>query len=121
LQAAKLLLNDVTVLYNELPICRGFSPEMLELAGQIKNSPDFYEKYRRVLGHLKKRLVATVKWCEKVRYRLCQCVGCIRIQEFSKEIILLVSTVCARTCMAVDTSSLQLIAHRQQKLTQPVV
>jgi phosphoenolpyruvate carboxylase len=59
------LLADISNLYSELAICRGFSSAMLELAAEVKNSTDNFEKYRRVLGHLKRRLAATIKWCEK--------------------------------------------------------
>ena len=65
MQAARLILADVLRLYNELAICKGFSPAMLELAGTIKQSGDKRELYRRVLGHIKNRLVVTIKWCEK--------------------------------------------------------
>ena len=64
MQAARLILADVLTLYNELAICKGFSPEMLELASTVKQSADKRELYRRVLGHIKNRLVATIKWCE---------------------------------------------------------
>lgn len=64
MQAARLILADILTLYNELAICKGFSPEMLELAASVKQSADKRELYRRVLGHVKNRLVATIKWCE---------------------------------------------------------
>lgn len=64
LRAAKLLLNDMNNLYGELAISARFSEEMEELAASIKDSPDKREKYRRVIGHLRKRLVKTVKECE---------------------------------------------------------
>jgi phosphoenolpyruvate carboxylase len=64
MQAARLILADILTLYNELAICKGFSPEMLELAAGVKQSADKRELYRRVLGHVKNRLVATIKWCE---------------------------------------------------------
>jgi phosphoenolpyruvate carboxylase len=68
LRAAKLLLNDMNVLYNELAISSqhsSFSPEMEELAETVKKSHDKYEKYRRVIGHLKLRLLKTVRQLEK--------------------------------------------------------
>eukprot|EP01041_Mallomonas_annulata_P010309 gene10309-21509_t len=65
MQAARLILNDILTLYSELAICRGFSPQMLDLAKSVKKSHDKRELYRRVLGHLKKRLEATIKWCEE--------------------------------------------------------
>ena len=64
MQAARLILADILTLYNELAICKGFSPEMLELAASVKQSADKRELYRRVLGNIKDRLVATIKWCE---------------------------------------------------------
>ena len=64
MQAARLILADILTLYNELAICKGFSPEMLELAARVKQSADKRELYRRVLGNIKDRLVATMKWCE---------------------------------------------------------
>eukprot|EP01039_Chlorochromonas_danica_P003242 gene3241-3552_t len=65
LQAAKLLLNDVVALYKELAICKGFSFEMRALAFVIKRSFDRRELYRRVLGHIRVRLHATIAWCER--------------------------------------------------------
>ena len=68
LRAAKLLLNDMNVLYNELAISSqhsSFSPEMEELAETVKKSHDKYEKYRRVIGHLKLRLLKTIRQLEK--------------------------------------------------------
>jgi phosphoenolpyruvate carboxylase len=64
LRAAKLLLSDFHDLYNELAIASRFSPEMEELADKIANSRDKKEKYRRVIGHLRKRLAKTVEVCE---------------------------------------------------------
>ena len=65
LRAANLLLDDVSMAYKELAICRGFSPEMRELARRVRNSDDNQELYRRVLGHLRLRLKATVVWAER--------------------------------------------------------
>lgn len=64
MRAAKLFLNDLNQLYGELAISSRFSPAMEELAAQIKNSLDEREKYRRVIGQLRKRLMKTVKECE---------------------------------------------------------
>ena len=64
LRAAKLFLNELNVLYSELAISSRFSTELEELAASVKDSPDRREKYRRVIGHLRKRLVRTVKDCE---------------------------------------------------------
>jgi phosphoenolpyruvate carboxylase len=65
LRAAKLYLSDLNNLYNELAIASRFSDEMLELASSVKESPDKREKYRRVIGHLRKRLMHTIKECEE--------------------------------------------------------
>jgi phosphoenolpyruvate carboxylase len=64
MQVARLLLNDVVLLYKELAVCKGFSPEMVALAANVKKSYDKRELYRRVLGHVKLRLMATIDWCE---------------------------------------------------------
>jgi phosphoenolpyruvate carboxylase len=64
LRAAKLYLNDLNKLYNELAISSRFSDEMNALADTIRESRDEREKYRRVIGHLRQRLVRTIKECE---------------------------------------------------------
>eukprot|EP00581_Thalassiosira_minuscula_P027872 CAMPEP_0183750898 /NCGR_PEP_ID=MMETSP0739-20130205/1395_1 /TAXON_ID=385413 /ORGANISM="Thalassiosira miniscula, Strain CCMP1093" /LENGTH=1019 /DNA_ID=CAMNT_0025987043 /DNA_START=36 /DNA_END=3095 /DNA_ORIENTATION=- len=64
LRAAKLFLNELNVLYSELAISSRFSEKLLELAASVVESDDKIEKYRRVIGHLRKRLVRTVKDCE---------------------------------------------------------
>mmetsp|Transcript_18463 Transcript_18463/g.38256 ORF Transcript_18463/g.38256 Transcript_18463/m.38256 type:complete len:1047 (-) Transcript_18463:55-3195(-) len=64
LRAAKMFLNDLNLLYSELAISSRFSPELEALAATIKKSDDAREKYRRVIGHLRRRLVRTVKDCE---------------------------------------------------------
>jgi len=64
LRAARLFLHDINELYNDFAISRGFSDELNELADTIKNSKDHREKYRRIIGHLRKRLTKTVKHCE---------------------------------------------------------
>jgi len=51
-------------LLSELAISARFSPEMEELAASITNSPHRREKYRRVIGHLIKRLTKTSRECE---------------------------------------------------------
>uniref|UniRef100_A0A7S4JAQ3 phosphoenolpyruvate carboxylase n=1 Tax=Odontella aurita TaxID=265563 RepID=A0A7S4JAQ3_9STRA len=66
LRAARLLLGDLNELYNELAISSRFSPEMEELAASVTESFDKIEKYRRVVGHLRKRLVKTMNTCEAV-------------------------------------------------------
>ncbi|KAL7540934.1 hypothetical protein ACHAXR_012627 [Thalassiosira sp. AJA248-18] len=64
LRAAKLFLNELNVLYSELAISSRFSKELEEMAASVTDSDDVIEKYRRVIGHLRKRLVKTVKICE---------------------------------------------------------
>mmetsp|Transcript_32021 Transcript_32021/g.70372 ORF Transcript_32021/g.70372 Transcript_32021/m.70372 type:complete len:1020 (+) Transcript_32021:66-3125(+) len=64
LRAAKLFLADFNALYNELAISTRFSKEMDALADTITDSFDKREKYRRVVGHLRKRLVKTIKLFE---------------------------------------------------------
>lgn len=64
LRAAKLFLNDLNNLYSELAISSRFSKELEELADAVVESEDYREKYRRVIGHLRKRLVRTIKECE---------------------------------------------------------
>ena len=64
LRAAKLFLQDLNELQAQLAISSRFSPEMDELAASIKNSPHQREKYRRVISHLRKRLVKTAQECE---------------------------------------------------------
>lgn len=65
LQAAKLYLLEIDKLYAQLAICKGFSNDMLGLAREIRHSPDRRELYRRVIGHLQQRLLATVAWCDR--------------------------------------------------------
>jgi phosphoenolpyruvate carboxylase len=64
-RAARLFMNDLYGLLTELTIASRFSPAMEELAASIKNSPHEREKYRRVIGHLIKRLVRTAREYEK--------------------------------------------------------
>ena len=65
LKAAKLFLNDFNTLYQELAISNDrFSKKMAELAATVSDSYDKREKYRRVVGHLRRRLVKTMKMCE---------------------------------------------------------
>mmetsp|Transcript_54586 Transcript_54586/g.115958 ORF Transcript_54586/g.115958 Transcript_54586/m.115958 type:complete len:1033 (+) Transcript_54586:269-3367(+) len=65
LRAAKLFMTEMNELYAELAISSRFSKELEELAASIEMSDDKIEKYRRVIGHLRKRLVRTVKDCEE--------------------------------------------------------
>jgi phosphoenolpyruvate carboxylase len=61
LRAARLFLHDLTELESHLAISSRFSPKMLELANSITNNVHKREKYRRVIDHLRKRLVKTAK------------------------------------------------------------
>jgi len=70
LMAAKLFLHELNVLYSELAMSRSYSKELLALAESVKDSNDNIEKYRRVIGHLRKRLVRTVKDCEAKLHRI---------------------------------------------------
>lgn len=63
-RAAKLFLYDMNVLYSELAISNRFSKKLSLLADSIEESEDKIEKYRCVIGHLRKRLVRTIKDCE---------------------------------------------------------
>merc|ERR1711968_151461 len=64
MQSARLFHKDLTALYAELAVCKGYSLQMVNLAKEVKNSADKRELYRRVLGHILLRLEATQKWCE---------------------------------------------------------
>lgn len=64
LRASKLFMKDMEHLYKELAISSSFSKEMEELAGSVENSFDKFEKYRRVIGHLRTRLLKTIRDCE---------------------------------------------------------
>jgi len=64
LRAAKLIGDDLQALYEDLAISKRYSKEMNDLADRVMGSNDVMEKYRRVLGHFKKRMDATRKFCE---------------------------------------------------------
>lgn len=64
LRAAKMFLKELNMLYSELAISSRFSKDLEKLAASVTESDDKQEKYRRVIGHLRKRLVRTVKDCE---------------------------------------------------------
>lgn len=64
LRAARLLLADLSELENHLAISSRFSPALEALADSISDSPHKREKYRRVISHLRKRLVKTARECE---------------------------------------------------------
>ena len=61
LRASRLYLQDLTELESQLAISSRFSPSMLELADSIPNNIHVREKYRRVLSHLRQRLIKTAK------------------------------------------------------------
>jgi len=71
-RAAMLLTKTMKDLYDDLAISRKFSPDMEKLAERVVNSGDQFEKYRRVLGHLKKRLQATVRYCDSELAKLAE-------------------------------------------------
>lgn len=64
LRAARLFLADLTELENHLAISSRFSPALEALAESIVDPIHQREKYRRVISHLRKRLVKTAKECE---------------------------------------------------------
>lgn len=64
LRAGKLFLKDLDMLYSELAISTRFSDELEDLAASILQSKDKNEKYRRVIGDLRHRLVRTIRDCE---------------------------------------------------------
>lgn len=67
LRAAKLFLADMNRLYSEMAISTRYaalSDEMTELANSVTDSRDKLERYRRVTGHLKNRLLKTIRECE---------------------------------------------------------
>lgn len=51
-------------LYSELAISSRFSEDLNKLAASVEVSDDKQEKYRRVIGYLRRRLVRTIKECE---------------------------------------------------------
>jgi len=60
--AAKLYINDLDALYDELSMSSGFSEKVVQISRTIKESPDEIELYRRLVGHLRARLVATANF-----------------------------------------------------------
>mmetsp|Transcript_2136 Transcript_2136/g.2901 ORF Transcript_2136/g.2901 Transcript_2136/m.2901 type:complete len:988 (+) Transcript_2136:165-3128(+) len=67
LRAAKLLLVDMNRLYSEMAISSRYSDmskEMKELANSVVKSRDNWERYRRVIGHLRHRILKTIRYCE---------------------------------------------------------
>lgn len=64
LRAARLLLTDLNELEAQTAISSRFSPAMEELAATVPGAIHVTEKYRRVVSHLRKRLVKTARECE---------------------------------------------------------
>ena len=64
LRAARLYLNELDVLYSELAMSSRFSAQLNALAASISEGVNRAEKYRRVISHLRKRLIRTAKDCE---------------------------------------------------------
>ncbi|VEU37851.1 unnamed protein product [Pseudo-nitzschia multistriata] len=59
LRAARLYLQDFAELESQLAISSKFSPKMIELAKSVPGTFHQRELYRRVISHLRKRLVKT--------------------------------------------------------------
>jgi phosphoenolpyruvate carboxylase len=78
LRASRLFLSDLYELLSELAISHRFSPEMRELAATITDSHHNKEKYRRVIGHLIKRMLRTARDCEAELTIMAGSVGQIR-------------------------------------------
>lgn len=64
LRAARLYLQDLSSLESQLAISTKFSPNMIELAGTITSSFHKRELYRRVISHMRRRLVKTANEIE---------------------------------------------------------
>ena len=64
LRAARLYLQDLTELESQLAISSRFSSKMIELANSIPNAFHKRELYRRVISHMRKRLVKTANEIE---------------------------------------------------------
>ena len=64
LRAARLYLQDLAELESQLAISSRFSPKMEDLAKQIPSNFHERELYRRVISHLRKRLVKTANEVE---------------------------------------------------------
>lgn len=65
LRAARLYLQDLTALESQLAMSSRFSPKMIELASSIPSDFHQRELYRRVIAHMRKRLVKTANEVEK--------------------------------------------------------
>jgi phosphoenolpyruvate carboxylase len=64
LRAARLYLQDLSELESQLAISTKFSPNMIALAGNITSSFHQRELYRRVISHMRRRLVKTANEIE---------------------------------------------------------
>ena len=64
LRAARLYLQDLSELESQLAICSRFSDKMTALAGKIKSNFHERELYRRVISHMRKRLIFTANEIE---------------------------------------------------------
>lgn len=65
LKAANLLSEDLALLGSHLAISSRYSSAMLELADSVPIGEHKRELYRRVLSHLKKRMIKTMRACEE--------------------------------------------------------
>jgi len=63
-RAARLYLEDLTELESQLAISSRFSPKMIELANSFPGDFHQRELYRRVISHMRKRLVKTANEIE---------------------------------------------------------
>jgi len=64
-RAARLYLQDLTELESQLAISSRFSPKMIELASSFPGDFHQRELYRRVISHMRKRLVKTANEIER--------------------------------------------------------
>jgi len=64
LRAARLYLQDLSELESQLAISSRFSPKMIALAGTISSNFHERELYRRVISHMRNRLVKTANEIE---------------------------------------------------------
>lgn len=65
LKAAKLLSKDLEMLESHLAISSRYSQAMIDLASSVRVGEHKRELYRRVLNHLNKRLMKTMRVCEE--------------------------------------------------------
>eukprot|EP00934_Nitzschia_sp_Nitz4_P008638 Nitzschia sp. Nitz4//scaffold83_size84149//11877//15237//NITZ4_005165-RA/size84149-snap-gene-0.120-mRNA-1//1//CDS//3329558920//8628//frame0 len=72
LRAARLYLADLTELESLLAISSSYSPALDQYAASVSDAVHRKEKYRRVILHLRKRLVKTARECEDALERFTQ-------------------------------------------------